>query len=725
MRPNLQGVCFRMLLVCALVMLVTACVLAQNKDTAVSAAHDVSGIARPPAARVDPVVESLHGVQISDPYRWLENADSPETQQFVRDELAYTRTVLDRLPGRDQIHARLMQLLEIGTLGTPQIGGEYYFYQRREGTQNQPVLYVRRGLKGEERVLVDVNLLSTDGTAALDWWHAAHDGRYVAFGVSQSGNEMSTLHVIETATGRLLPDTIERTRGANVSWTPDGSGFYYGRYPKKGEVPPGQEWYNRRVFYHALGTDPAKDPLVYGEGLKPEYWPSARLSEDGRWLLINVSQGTGTVRVELFLKDLTAGAAPVRVSPDQDGIYHGRVFKGKIYIATNEGAPHYRMFVTDAAHPERANWRELIPEGDGVLQDFRVVGGKLLAEYEKDASSRLKVYALDGKLEREIQLPALGSVLELGGEWDSREAFYGFHSYTVPPTVFHYDIATGKSTQWAQVKAPIDPSAFEVKQLWFTSKDGTRVPMFVVARKGLALNRHSPTLLTGYGGFNIGRTPAFNRAVYLWLEHGGVFADANLRGGNEFGEDWHRNGMLGKKQNTFDDFISAAEYLISQKYTDKEHLAIQGGSNGGLLVGAALTQRPELFRAVVCQVPLLDMLRYQNFLIAKLWVSEYGSAENPEQFKWLYAYSPYHHVKEGTLYPATLLMTADSDSRVDPSHAKKMAALLQAKAANGPDRPILLRIEPKAGHGAGKPVSKLIEEATDAYSFLFWQLGVK
>ena len=677
----------------------------------------------PPKAKVEVVVDDYHGHKVSDPYRWLENADSPDTQDYVREQMDYTRSRLDPLPGRDKINARLTQLLEIGTIGTPHVGGRYYFHTRRAGNQNQPVLYVREGIHGTDRVLVDVNPMAADGTVALDWYHPTHDGRYVAYGVSSSGNEMSTAHVVETATGRLLPDAIERTRGGDIAWLPDDSGFYYGRFPKKGDVPPGQEMYNRRIFYHVLGADPAKDPLIFGEGLKPEEWPSVDISNDGRWLLLGVSFGTGTVRQDLYVKDRQADAPAVPVAVGKDHIYQGTIYDEKIYILTNEDAPRWRVFVVDAAHPTRDNWRELIPQGDGILQGFDIIGGKLIATYEKNASSQLKSFSLDGKPLADIALPTIGSVTEVGGNWESKDAFYSFNSYTVPPTVFHYDVAAGKSSEWAKVDAPVDPSPYKVQQLWFHSKDGTRVPMFVVSRKDLALNGKNPTLVTGYGGFNISRHPSFNRSIYLWLEHGGVFAEVNLRGGSEFGEEWHRDGMLDKKQNVFDDFISAAEHLITQKYTDRDHLAIQGGSNGGLLVGAALVQRPDLYKAVICQVPLLDMLRYENFVIARLWVSEYGSAQNPSQFGYLYAYSPYQHVKEGVSYPATLLMTADSDARVDPMHAKKMAARLQA--ANVGPNPILLRIESKAGHGAGKPVSKQIEESTDVWSFLFWQLGVK
>ena len=692
-----------------------------------SSSSTATAPATPPKAKTEVVEDNIHGHKIADPYRWLENSQASDTQQYVHDELAYTRSILDPLPGRAQTHQRLTQLLSIGTIGTPQLGGSFYFYTRREGTQNQPVLFVREGINGKDRTLLDVNQLAADGTVALDWWFPSEDGKYVAYGTSAGGSEESTLKVIETASGKQLPDTIERTRFASVAWKKDNSAFFYSRHPKKGDVPSGEEVYHVKIFYHVMGTDPAKDPLIFGEGRKAQDIPGVQLADDDdRWLLITVFQGWA--KSEMYLQDLKAGTPPVEITSGKDFLYSGEVYQNKLYITTNEDAPRSRVLVVDAANPKRENWKEIVPQSDAVLQNSAIVGGKLGAQYEKNASSLLKLFQLDGKFIDDIPLPAIGTVSGTGSKWNRQEIFFGFQSFTIPPSIYHYDLSSRKTNLWDKVNAPgIDPSAYEVHQLWYTSKDGTKVPMFVFHKKGLELNGHNPTLLTGYGGFNVSLTPSFVGGRYIWLEHGGIFAVANLRGGAEFGEDWHQAGMLQKKQNVFDDFISAAEYLISQKYTDKDHLAIQGGSNGGLLVGAAFTQRPDLYRAVVCQVPLLDMLRYQNFQIAKLWIPEYGSAEDSKQFDWLYAYSPYHHVKPGTQYPAILFMTADTDTRVDPMHAKKMAALMQAEAANGQsrERPILLRIETKAGHGAGKPITKQIEEGTDIYSFLFWQLGMQ
>ncbi|PYX57824.1 MAG: S9 family peptidase [Acidobacteria bacterium] len=706
-------------------LLLAAAVYASDGSSSSSPAAAVSSQG-PLLAEPKPLAETLHGTRIVDNYRWLEDGKNPETQKWVDAEMSYTRAVLDPLPGREQIHKRLTELLTIGNINVPQIGGKYYFYTRRDGMQNQPVLYVREGLNGQDRVVVDANQLAADGTIALDWFEPSEHGKYVAYGTSPSGSEMSTLHIIETKTGKLLPDTIGRTRAASIAWKLDNSGFYYTRYPKKGDVAEGQEMYNRHIFYHELGSDPADDPLIFGEGRDAEDWPNVTLSNDGRWLLIQVEQGW--TKTELFLVDMKSDKPASRVTTGKNFLYGGQVFDGKLFITTNEDAPRYRVFVTDATNFDRENWKEIIPQTDAVLQGTGVFGGKLFAQYEQNASSQIKLFDLEGKKISDLALPTIGTVFGSGGKWDRDELFYGFQSFTVAPSIYHYDLKDGSTSLWTKVDAPsIDPAAYEVQQEWYHSKDGTRVPMFVVHKKGLKKDGRNPTLVTAYGGFNVSLTPTFSRTAYLWMEHGGVYAVANLRGGAEFGEDWHRAGMLDKKQNVFDDMIAAAEHLIAEKYTDKNHLAVQGGSNGGLLMGAMITQRPDLFRAVVCQVPLLDMLHYQDFQIAKLWIPEYGSAENPEQFKWLYAYSPYHHVKPGAEYPAILFMTADTDTRVDPMHAKKMAALMQAEAKNGTsrDRPILLRIETKAGHGAGKPVTKQIEEFTDLYSFLFWQLGVK
>jgi len=693
--------------------------------------------AAPPKATVATIIDDYHGQRITDPYRWLEDATAAETREFVAQQNAYTRSVLQEIPGRDELHRRIERLLTIGRVASPRIGGNRYFYERRDGRQNQAVVYFREGRQGQgrqskERPLIDVNDLAPDGTIALDWWYPSDDGKYVAFGTSPNGSELSTLQVIDASTGTLLAEKIERTRAASVAWLPDSSGFYYTRYPLPGDVPAGEEMYHRRVFFHQLSSDDnangSRDPQIFpgdGETLAPQRWPNVSISNDGRWLLVEVSEGW--TRTDLYLKDLLAQDSTFqRITTGGNFLYHGEILDDHIYITTNEDAPRFRVFKTSCSAPERAHWQEIIPESDAVIEGQAVIiGKKLFVHSMKNASSQLSLFDFDGRAVAPVAMPALGSIFDLGGNWNSSSGFFGFVSYAIPPTVYEVSL-NGQTAEWARVESGIDPLRYKVEQLWFNSKDGTRVPMFVVSKDGLLKNGRNPTLLSGYGGFNVGRTPFFNRNVMLLLlEQGGVYVDVQLRGGNEFGEDWHRNGMLDKKQNVFDDFIAAAEHLIAEKYTAAEHLAIQGGSNGGLLMGAALTQRPDLFRAVVCQVPLLDMLRYQNFQIAKLWIPEYGSSGDLGQFEYLRAYSPYHHVKAGALYPSVLFMTAESDTRVDPMHAVKMAALLQSEAANGPERPILLRVDSKAGHGVGKPIAKLVDDAVDVWSFLFWQLGVK
>jgi prolyl oligopeptidase len=682
-------------------------------------------------SKADVVKETLHGISLRDPFRYLEDPRDPETQGFVEEQNARTRRLLDRVPGREIIAARLEQLLGIGVLGAPQVGGNRYFYTRREGNQNQAVLYVREGLKGSDRPLVDVNAWDAQGTTALDWWYPSHDGRLVCFGSSQNGSEISDLQVIESATGTLSPVKISRTRAASVAWKHDNSGFFYTRYPKLGEVPPGEEAYYRKVFYHALGSadDGSEDKLVFFYEKDPQAWPNVSISDDDRWLLIAVSQGW--TRVNLFLADLRSGTDSMEITGGKDFLYGGEIYRGSIYLTSNEDAPRFRVFKVDVTQPARQNWREIIPQSSGprdaVLQGAHVIGGKLLVTYEKDVTAEARIFDLEGRLLSEVAMPGLGSLAGIGGNYDGDEAFFNFQSFTAPTTIYRVDMksSTAGVSVWESLRTQLDCQPYVVTQVFYPSKDGTQIPMFVVHGRDLKRNGENPTWLSGYGGFNVSNAPTFRASVYLWLERGGVFALANLRGGSEYGEEWHRAGMLQHKQNVFDDFIAAAEYLIAEKYTRPQRLAIQGGSNGGLLVGAALTQRPELFRAVVCQVPLLDMLHYQNFQIARLWIPEYGTADDADHFRWLYAYSPYHRVKPETEYPAVLFMTADTDTRVDPMHAKKMAALLQSEAANGSSeqRPILLRIESKAGHGAGKPVSKQKEELTDMFAFLLWQLG--
>jgi prolyl oligopeptidase len=676
-----------------------------------------------PSSRVDRVVEKLHGVEIADPYRWLEDGNNPEVKEWVTRQNVLTRSVLDQVLGRTVIQRRLETLMEIGTLGTPLPRRGRYFYTRRIGKQNQPILHVREGLRGTDRVLLDPNRLAADGTVALDWWYPSRDGILLAYGLSQNGSEESTLHVLDVETGQALTDVIDRTRACSLAWLPDRSGFYYTRYPAANSVKKGEEHYHRHIFFHRLGTTATEDKKVFGEDRLAEDWPEVALSPDGRWLVITVQQGWS--RSEVFFQDrLRAGTGFVPLVERVEALFSVVPRNDRFYVHTNDGAPRYRLFRVNPLQPSRAHWKEIIAEGPDVFEGLAAIGDTLVCQFLHKASSRLRLFDRDGTFRREVDLPMLGSISGLGGEWDGNEVLFGFQSFTVPPRVYQVDLTGGPTQLWEQLKADIDFSAYQVEQVTYPSADLGRTPitLFLAHRKGLTQSGKTPTLLYGYGGFNISITPTFNAARFLFLEQGGLLAIANLRGGGEYGEKWHQEGMLGKKQNVIDDFLGAAEWLIAQKYTAAKHLAIQGGSNGGLLVGAALTQRPDLFRAVVCQVPLLDMVRYHKFLIARLWIPEYGSADDPEGFRWLFAYSPYHRVKEGTPYPAVLLATAESDTRVDTLHARKMAARLQAATTS--DHPVLLRLESKAGHGAGKPRTKIVEELTDVWSFLFWQLGI-
>jgi prolyl oligopeptidase len=674
-----------------------------------------------PTTRSESVSDVLHGETIADPYRWLEDGDAPETRAWTDAQNAFTEAYLRSMPGRDRIRNRLKELLSIGVLSTPEPAAGRYFYLRRDGRQNQPVLYWRDGVAGEDRIAVDPNDLSPGGTTALDWFFPSQDGGLLAYGLSENGSEESVLHLLDVARGMLLEDRIPRMRAASLAWMPDAGAFYYTRYPAEGEVPAGEEHYHRGVYYHRLGNDPADDQLIF-RPVQKEYWPGVSVSPDGRWLLISVARTFD--ETDLYIQDLAAGGPLVPVAEGVAASFEGEIAHGWLLIRTNLDAPTYRIYRVDPAHPDRSSWQEIVaPRETAVLESITIAADRLALSYLEGASSRLELTDLDGTLIDRVVLPGLGSLFGVSAEWNGREVFYGFSSYTIPPSVYRIDLATGSARLWRQVDADVDSARFTVRQVRYSSRDGTAISMFLVHRVDVQHNGDNPTYLTGYGGFNISMTPAFSRSLLLWLEHGGIVAVPNIRGGGEYGERWHQAGMRANKQNSFDDFIGAAEWLIRERYTRPERLAAAGGSNGGLLVGSVLTQRPELFRAVLVQVPLLDMIRYHRFLIARLWIPEYGSAEDPTQFQWLRAYSPYHRVRDGVAYPAVLLATAESDTRVDPMHARKMAARLQA--ATIADRPILLRLESKAGHGAGKPLTKVIDELTDSWTFVFSELGVQ
>ena len=662
-----------------------------------------------------------HGVEVRDPYRWLEDGDAEEVRRWSEAQGRHTRAALDAIPFTAAIRERLRVLFSIGLVSAPAIRGDRYFHQRRTGDQEQPVLYLRQGLEGEDRVLLDPARFAEDRTSALDWYYPSDDGRLLAYGVSEGGSEKSVLRILDVDTGRDLADVIPFTRACSLEWRPDGSGFFYTRYPEPGSVPPGEENYRRRVYEHVLVRDWREDPLVFGADRPPEDWANVHLSPGGRWLAVSVSRGW--TRTDVYLRDLASPDSPfVTVIEGLDAVFGVDVRNDRLYLQTNLDAPRSRLVAADLEHPGRETWRDVLPEGPDVLEGTALIGDWIVAVWLRDASSRVTLHARDGTLLHEVALPVIGSVAGLTGEWDGREAFLGFTSYAVPPTVYRLALPDPALELWARAPGEVDADRFRVRLVHYPSRDGTLVSMFLVDARDRPTDGRGAALLTGYGGFNISHTPAFGRGVIQFLEKGGLYAVAHLRGGGEYGEDWHRQGMLDRKQNVFDDFLAAADFLLQQGHAGRGRLAIMGGSNGGLLVGAALTQRPGLFRAVVCQVPLLDMVRYHLFRIARLWIPEYGSADDPEAFRWLHAYSPYHHVRDGTPYPAVLITTGESDSRVDPLHARKMAARLQA--ATSSDHPILLRLETRAGHGQGKPLSKTLEEWTDVWAFLFSELSL-
>ena len=675
--------------------------------------------ATPPPTAVRPVSELLHGETVVDPYRWLEDGASAEVAEWTAAQNAHTAARLAASPHRGAVRARLARLLAIGTVGVPTPARGRYVYPRRDGTENQPVLYVRDGVGGADRAAVDPNALDAAGTTALDWYHVSDDGRRLAYGLSADGSEQSTLRVLDLGTLAHLPVEIPRTRACSLAWLPDASGFYYTRYAAPGDVPPGEEHYHRHVRFHRLGDDPADDPVVFRPAAK-EHWPSVSLSPDGRWLLVSVARTFDAV--DLHLLDRERGTMTT-VIEGLAASFDAAVVDGRLWIRTDLDAPTHRLLVADPESPARERWREVVAADPvAVLAGFAVVGGRLVLEFLDAATSRLALADLDGGTRRDLPLGGIGSVFGLGAEWDGDELFVGFSSYVVPPSVFRVDLRTGERALWRRVEADVDPGRYEVAQVRYPSADGTAISMFLVHRRDVPRDGSAPCYLTGYGGFNVSMTPAFARSYYLWLEAGGVVAVPNLRGGGEYGEAWHKGGMLATKQRTFDDCIAAAEWLVRERWTSPERLALAGGSNGGLLVGAVITQRPDLVRAAVIQVPLLDMLRYHRFLVARLWIPEYGDPDRPEEYAWLRAYSPYHRVRDGVAYPAVLLATAESDSRVDPLHARKMAARLQAATASG--RAVLLRLEARAGHGAGKPIAKLLDELTDVWTFVFTELGV-
>ena len=685
-----------------------------------------------PSTRRSDQVDTYFGTSVADPYRWLEDTDAPETTDWVQRENAVTNAYLASLPERDAIRARLTALWNYPKYTAPFERGGRYFYSENSGLQNQSVLYVTDRPTRPGRVLLDPNTLSRDGTVALSALSVSRNGRLLGYGTSASGSDWQEFHVREVDSGRDLADTLKWVKFSGMAWTKDNRGFFYSRYdaPTSGNALTNVNQ-NQKLYYHRLGTPQSSDLLVYERPDHPDWGFGARVTEDGQYAIISISQGTSP-KNRLYFIDLDNPKKPSVTAPVVkllDGFDASYDFIDNVgptfYLRTDREAPRGRVIAIDAfTSRENQDWRTVIPEAKDALGDVSLIGDRFVASYLKDAHSDVRLFTLEGAAAGTLALPGLGSVGGIDGQRGDDEFFYTFTSYLTPPAVYRYDLKKRRSTLLREPKLDFDASRYETRQFFYTSKDGTRVPMFVTARKGVALDGTNPTLLYGYGGFNVSLTPSFSPATLVWLEMGGVYAVANLRGGGEYGQEWHEAGTLLRKQNVFDDFIAAAEYLVREKYTSPAKLAIQGGSNGGLLVGAAMTQRPDLFAVALPAVGVMDMLRFHKFTIGWAWKSDYGSSEDSSQFRALYAYSPLHNLKPGIRYPATLVTTADHDDRVVPGHSFKFAAALQqAQLRSGP--PVLIRIESKAGHGAGKPTSKRIQEVADLWAFTAHHLDVQ
>jgi prolyl oligopeptidase len=671
-----------------------------------------AAIPPPPPTATQTVTETIHGVEISDPYRWLEDQESPETRAWIEAQNKHTDQVLGALPSDGKLRERATRLLKIEELDTPVPRGGRYFFEKRNADQDLAILYLREGREGQDHVLVDPHPLSDDHTINVSLQDVSADGKLVAYAVRQGGEDEVAVKFLEVDSRRELEDALPRARYFGVTITPDGKSVYYVRFDEGGP----------RLLHHVLGAPLARDKEIFGEGYGPGQFLFPSLSDDGRWLLIHVMYGSAGQRTDIYLQDLSSGRPAVPVVTDLEARFTGQWAGERVVIRSTWEAPNGRIYVMDPTSPGRESWKEIVPQRqDAVIQSVAAAAGRIFVRYMQDVQSRLVTFDLEGKMAGEIDFETMGTIGNVQGPWNGKEAFFSFQSFLVPESIYSYDASTGAQELWARVDVPMDADRFKLSQVWCESSDGTRVPMFVLHRRDIALDGSHPTLLTAYGGFNISLAPRFSARAALWVESGGIFAVANLRGGGEFGEEWHQAGMLEKKQNVFDDFYAAAEWLIEQGYTRPDRLAIAGGSNGGLLVGVAMNQRPDLFGAVACYYPLLDMVRYHHFMVAAFWVPEYGSAEDPDQFRYLHAYSPYHQVKPGTDYPGVLYITGDGDTRVAPLHARKMAALMQA--TGGQDRPALLRYHIKAGHSGGVPINEQIDNLVESYSFLFWQLG--
>ena len=671
-----------------------------------------------PQTRTDGTVETLHGQEVADPYRWLEDDQSAETQAWVRAQNETTRAFLDALPTRPEIHARITSLIDFERIGTPYESGGRWFFTYNSGLQNQSVLMTSASLGGEPGLLLDPNTLSEDGTVALANWAPSEDGRLLAWSVSRGGSDWNEIFIRDVATGKDLPDHLRWVKFSGISWLPDGSGFYYSRYdaPADGAKLTAANQ-NHQLWFHKIGTPQSADTLVYRRPDQPAWNFHGTVTEDGRHLVIHVSDGTSTNN-RIFLQQPGKPGETTELLAAADAAYrflgnHGHRF----FFRTNLDAPRYRIIAIDLDRPARGDWREVIPQAAENLDEASLVGRHFIASYLKDARSLVRVHKLDGTPVREVDLPGHGTVSGFNGRFDDTHTFYSFSSFTDPGAIHRYEIATGKSSLWRKPEIGFDGSAYETRQVFVPSKDGTRVPAFIVHKKGLKPDGSHRGLLYGYGGFNIPQTPGFSIFRAVWLERGGIFVLACIRGGGEYGKEWHEAATRLRKQTSYDDFIAIAEWLVKENYTSSSKLAIQGGSNGGLLVGACMTQRPELFGACLPAVGVMDLLRFHKFTIGWAWKRDYGDPEDPAEFANLRKISPYHNLRPGVRYPATLVTTADHDDRVVPAHSFKFAARLQAcQPAGGP--PVLIRIDTSAGHGAGTALAKTIDLQSDQLAFL-------
>ncbi|MCK7556673.1 prolyl oligopeptidase family serine peptidase [Chitinophaga sedimenti] len=676
-----------------------------------------------PLTKTTDTVDEYNGHKVPDPYRWLENDHAEDTKAWVIEQNKVTRDYLDKIPFRDKIKARLEEMMNYPKYGAPFREGKYYYFYKNDGLQNQSVLYRQVGITGTPEVFIDPNKLSEKGTVALGNLSFSKDSKHAAYLIAKAGSDWQECFVMDVETKQLLPDHLDWIKFSGISW--QGDGFYYSRYDtpdEKARLSGKNEFH--KVYYHKLGTTQEKDQLVYVDKEHPLRNAGVGVTEDERFPVLVTTEGTsGNQLAVRDLKDAAQQDFQVVVPGFK---YDPSVVDNvgdKLLVLTNEDAPNYKLVLIDPKNPAKENWQTIIPEKPEVLNSVGTGGGKLFASYLKDASTKIYQYDVTGKLEHEIKLPGIGTAGGFGGKKEDQTFFYTYTSFVAPATIYQYQIPSGKSDVYKRPEAKFDVEQFETRQVFFTSKDGTKVPMFLSYKKGLKLDGNTPVLLYGYGGFNIPQTPGFSVSNLFFMEQGGIYAVVNLRGGSEYGESWHKAGMKEKKQNVFDDFIGAAEYLIKEKYTNPSKIAIRGGSNGGLLVGACMTQRPDLFKVALPAVGVLDMLRYQKFTIGWAWVVEYGSSEKADEFPYLFKYSPLHNIRKGTSYPATLITTGDHDDRVVPAHSFKFAAALQA--ANAGPNPMLIRIETQAGHGAGKPTSKVIDEAADVWAFTMFNLGMK